>query len=270
MAKKKKNLLPLLPLADVIAREDALFVVSHSGGKDSQAMCIEVLKQVPAHRVIVVHCALGDMEWPGAREWAENQANAAGVPFIVAHAFTRKGDANHILDYAERRYAQDPNRPPFPSKNTRYCTSEFKRGPADREAGRYARKHGFKVVVMCDGRRAQEGKDRAKLCPWTIDERNDGSAERRHFDWLPVHAWHVKQVWATVRDAGQQLHPQYAAGNERLSCIYCFQGSENDLRNGYRAGHVELANRIMAMEDRMGFTMHINRKPLREILGLAA
>ena len=66
-------------------------MVSHSGGKDSQATLIEVLAQVPAAQVIVVHATLGDLEWPGALEHAEAQAQAAGVPFIVARAFYKDG-----------------------------------------------------------------------------------------------------------------------------------------------------------------------------------
>ena len=43
----------------------ALFAVSHSGGKDSQAMMIRIADLVPADQVIAIHAPLGDVEWPG-------------------------------------------------------------------------------------------------------------------------------------------------------------------------------------------------------------
>ena len=43
----------------------ALFVFSHSGGKDRQALLIKVQQWVPAHQVVVIHATLGESEWPG-------------------------------------------------------------------------------------------------------------------------------------------------------------------------------------------------------------
>jgi len=64
----------------------ALFVANHSGGKDSQALLIRLLEVVPATQVLVVHASLGEVEWPGALEHAQAQAEAAGLPFVVARS----------------------------------------------------------------------------------------------------------------------------------------------------------------------------------------
>lgn len=68
-----------------------------------------------------------------------------------------------------------------------------------------------------------------------------------------------------IRAAGQSPHPAYAAGNERLSCVFCIMGSENDIKNGAKH-HPELAARYIEIEDRTGYTMHMSRRSLREIV----
>ena len=50
---------------DLIGR-GALFVVNHSGGKDSQAMYLLLRQHVPAAQMVIVHADLGAVEWAGA------------------------------------------------------------------------------------------------------------------------------------------------------------------------------------------------------------
>lgn len=50
----------------MLLKEGALFVANHSGGKDSQAMLIELLKRVPREHLIVVHATLGEVELGGS------------------------------------------------------------------------------------------------------------------------------------------------------------------------------------------------------------
>lgn len=54
-------------IQDLIDR-GALFVVNHSGGKDSQAMYIKLAALVPHDQLLVVHATLGDIEWQGVQE----------------------------------------------------------------------------------------------------------------------------------------------------------------------------------------------------------
>lgn len=134
----------------------ALFVINHSGGKDSQAMMIKLLEIVPVAQVLVVHASLGDMEWPDALEHAQAQAAAADVPFIVARA------AKSLLEMVANRFATRPDAPSWPSAKHRQCTSDLKRGPITREVRRWADAHGFKRIVNCMGMRAGESSARAK------------------------------------------------------------------------------------------------------------
>ncbi|GGN32379.1 phosphoadenosine phosphosulfate reductase domain-containing protein [Deinococcus daejeonensis] len=240
----------------------ALFVVNHSGGKDSQALLIRVLEVVPAAQVLVVHATLGKSEWPGALEHAQQQAEAAGVPFIVAQA------AKTFLGMVERRAETRPEVPSWPSASTRQCTSDLKRGPITREVRRYVKANGYTRIVNCMGMRAQESSARAKKQPWAPHAEH-GTAGRTWHDWLPLHDYTLTDVLGTVNAAGQELHPAYALGNERLSCVFCIMASANDLRNG-ALHNPELYARYVELERRTGYTMHMSRKSLEELTGVSA
>lgn len=247
-------------IASLIER-NALFVVNHSGGKDSQAMLIRLLQTVPADQLLVVHASLGDVEWEGAMELAQQQAADAGLPFIVARA------DKSFLDMVERRFAARPSVPAFPSASNRQCTSDLKRGPIEREVRRYMKARGLSLVVTCTGIRAQESAQRAKAEVFARSERNS-LAGRDWYEWAPIHAMSTAEVFATIAAAGQQPHPAYAAGNERLSCVFCIMGSRNDIALGARA-RPELFARYVELEQRTGYTMHMSRKSLTQLVAEA-
>ena len=48
-----------------------LFVLNHSGGKDSQAMYLRLAPLVPARQLIVVHAILHEVDWEGIPEHIE-------------------------------------------------------------------------------------------------------------------------------------------------------------------------------------------------------
>lgn len=47
--------------------EGAIFYVSHSGGKDYQAMYATVKDRIPHEQIVVVHADLDEIEWKGVR-----------------------------------------------------------------------------------------------------------------------------------------------------------------------------------------------------------
>lgn len=241
-----------------LVRAGALFVSNHSGGKDSQAMLIKLRDVIPARQLVVVHASLGTVEWPGALELAANQAANAGLPFIVARAHKT------LLEMVARRFENRPEVPSWPSARTRQCTSDLKRGPIQREVRRYAKENGFNIVVNCLGLRAQESPGRAKR---QILRRNDTDSNSvlTWYEWLPVHELLTDEVFATIRGAGQEPHYAYSLGNERLSCVFCIMASRNDLRNGARY-HPELLGQYAELESKTGYTMHMNRIPIRELV----
>lgn len=250
------------PDIDALIAAGALFVANHSGGKDSQAMLIKLAEIIPAAQLIVIHASLGDAEWEGALEHARAQANAAGLPFIVAHA------VKTFFQMVEHRYAvrPGPNSSCWPSASNRQCTSDLKRGPIEREVRRYAREHGYSTIVSCMGMRAQESPGRAKRPMFSRNERGS-IAGRDWYEWLPIHGLTAVDVFATITAAGQKPHWAYAAGNDRLSCVFCIMGSPRDLANGARH-RPELYAKYQEIEQRTGYTMHQSRRPLAELVAV--
>jgi 3'-phosphoadenosine 5'-phosphosulfate sulfotransferase (PAPS reductase)/FAD synthetase len=243
---------------DSLIAAGALFVGNHSGGKDSQAMLVRLLERVPAAQMIVVHASLGEMEWPGAMELARDQAAAAGLPFIVAHA------TKTLLEMVERRFESRPEVPSWPSASTRQCTSDLKRGPIQREVRRYAKANGYKVIVNCLGLRAQESPGRAKRAPFRLNER-DSNSVNTWYEWLPIHDLSSPDVFGIIEQAGQKPHYAYAEGNDRLSCVFCIMANKRDLKNG-RKLRPELFDKYVALEKLTGYTMHMSRIPLVELV----
>jgi 3'-phosphoadenosine 5'-phosphosulfate sulfotransferase (PAPS reductase)/FAD synthetase len=239
-------------IADLI-NSGALFVANHSGGKDSQAMLIRLLEIVPHEQLLVVHASLGPMEWPGAMELARDQAAAAVLPFIVATA------GKTLLEMVERRFESRPEVPSWPSASTRQCTSDLKRGPIQREVRAYAKGKGFKTIVNCLGLRAAESPGRAKRKAFS--RMGISNSVLTWFEWLPIHDLSTDEVFATIRNDGQEPHYAYAEGNDRLSCIFCLFGSKGDIQNGGRR-HPSLLLQYDALEKRTGYTMHMSRIPL--------
>lgn len=245
-----------------LINDGALFVINHSGGKDSQVMMIEMLKIVPKAQLVAVHATLGEVEWEGALEHAKFQADQAGVPFIVAEA------VKTLIGMVEHRFNVRPDAPSWPSASNRQCTSDLKRGPIEREVRRYMKANGFTKVVNCMGLRAAESNSRAKLAPWKRNERNS-IAGRDWYDWLPIHSMQTDKVFDLISAAGQQPHWAYAAGNERLSCVFCIMASGRDLANGAKHNPA-LFNKYVQLEQRTGYTMHMSRKSLVELVGQAS
>lgn len=191
-----------------------MFVVNHSGGKDSQAMFAFIRAHVPESQIVVVHADLGRVEWQGAQEHI--LATIGSVPLHVCRS------RRDLLQMIRERGM-------FPSPSNRQCTSDLKRGPIERTI----RGLGVQLIVNCMGVRAEESPGRAKLCTFKFSERNS-KAGREWYDWLPIHDWKVGQVFAAIKAAGQVPHPVYAQGMSRFSCCFCIMASEHDLRTAAR------------------------------------
>ncbi len=193
---------------DLVAR-GALFVVNHSGGKDSQAMFAYLKEIVPTAQMVVVHAELPEVEWEG----------------IVAHIRATIGDVPLHVCRARRTLLQMiAERGMFPSPSQRQCTSDLKRGPIEK----VIRSLGAKLIVNCMGMRAEESSSRSKLDTFKLSARNS-KAGREWYDWLPIHDWKIGEVFARIAQAGQKPHWAYAAGMSRLSCCFCIMSSKADL-----------------------------------------
>jgi 3'-phosphoadenosine 5'-phosphosulfate sulfotransferase (PAPS reductase)/FAD synthetase len=238
-----------------LIRRRALFVINSSGGKDSQAMTIRLARIIPRELLVIVHAHLPRVEWEGSVEHIEKYAD--GIPVYVTTAVTKDGEQNDFLKMVNRRGM-------FPDAQRRQCTSDLKRGPIDREIRRIAKERGASIVVSCQGMRAQESNTRAKLEVLKVNKRNtiDG---RLWFDYLPIHTKTVRWVFEQIRDSGQKPFWTYAEGMTRKSCKFCIMASAHDLKIAARLDPA-LAAEYMETEERLGHTLQMSQKPLRQIL----
>lgn len=261
-----------LEVAGLIAR-GALFVVNHSGGKDSQAMYLLLREIVPHDQLVIVHADLGRAEWAGAVEHI--QATTAGEPLHTCKA------RRDLLQVVEERGM-------FPSPKNRWCTSDLKRGPIEKVIRHltYARKaaghRAWNLVVNCEGLRADESANRKKMAPFEFDSGNS-KAGREWYQWLPVHALSEDEVFDKIAAAGQQPHPIYAEGMGRFSCVFCIYASAAQLALAARlvrdkphlVNDPNVYRDYVALERSSGQVMLMpsktyGRRNLEEITGIAA
>lgn len=241
-------------------KQNTLFVINHSGGKDSQAMMIELLKIIPITNIIVVHASLGEMEWEGALELAQRQADDASIPFYIARS------AKTLLQMVENRFKSRPDIPSWPSAKYRQCTSDLKRDPIAKVIRRVMKERGITRVINCIGLRAGESRARAKAKTWSITTRHC-VAGRTWIEYLPIHSFTTDDVFSVIRDAGQSPHWAYLNGNQRLSCVFCIMGSKSDLIHGARL-NPKLYAKYVSLEKKTGYTMHESRISLIDITGI--
>lgn len=249
-------------IQDLIAR-GALFVVNHSGGKDSQVMYLKLRDLVPADQLAIVHADLGEVEWAGAQEHIK--ATTRGERLEVCRA------RRTLLEMIEERGM-------FPSPTLRQCTSDLKRGPIERTVRGITRERraagvaAWGLVVNCMGMRAQESSSRAKLETFKLNAGNS-LAGREWYDWLPIHDMTTDEVFDGIRAAGQEPHPVYANGMTRFSCCFCIMASEHDLRTAAKL-NPPLYKRYVELERSTGQVMMMpsktkGRRTLEQITGIA-
>ena len=230
-----------------------LVELSSSAGKDSLAMLVLVRRLLLARglmdRAVVIHADLGRVEWPGTRELVEAQAKHLGFPRVVVVKRTQ-GD---LLEHVER-YGK------WPTPSTRYCTADHKRAQIWKAFTELAAEvraswpEGTPArpvrILNCVGLRAEESPGRRKRPTLSRDTR--ASNGRREVDvWLPIQHLTEAEVWEEVRASGAPVHPAYAAGLPRASCVFCIYAPEAALVRAGRA-NPELLEEYVRVERAIG------------------
>ena len=237
---------------------NALFVVNHSGGKDSQALMLKIARVVPHSNILVVHAPLTEVEWPDTIEHIK-ETIPQGIAFREAPVASGKS----LLDRVEERGK-------FPDPSRRWCTSDFKRGPIERTIRGYIKENPRFLgrIVNCMGMRRQESPARAKLEAWKFNERNS-KAGRAWYDWLPILELTETEVFAAIAQAGQEPHWAYKAGMSRLSCCFCIMATKKDLTTAAKL-MPDLYRRYVQLERKLEHTLSPSRRFLPDITGIAA
>ncbi|KZL03587.1 phosphoadenosine phosphosulfate reductase family protein [Pseudovibrio sp. Ad26] len=243
-------------ITDLIKR-GAIFYVSHSGGKDSQAMYAALTQLVPDHQIVVVHADLGVVEWDGVQDH---------IKATIHHSLNVVQAAKTFFDMVEHRARTRPDVPPWPSSSTRQCTSDLKRGLIYKFIRASMKARGATLALNCTGIRAQESSGRARKEPLRLNAVLS-KAGREVYEYMPIHHLTSAHVFAIIERAGQVPFHAYRVhrnrlGNDRLSCVFCIMGSANDLRHGARC-RPDLYQKYLELEERTGWTM-FNGKSLKQ------
>lgn len=254
----------------------ALFVVSHSGGKDSQAMMALVFALVPLDQILVVYAELGDETvWPATK--AHIAATSFGAEFKVVKAVDAAGVAkgfNDMLDMNMWRFVRQDmvGTNPWPEPTIRQCTSDLKTGAIEKILKAAVKGRANKLVVSCVGLRGTESVKRAP----GFGTKNDpeafkfskklSKAGREVYEWLPIHDFrcktdqsfvtglHKDDVFGCIADAGQDPFWTYGAGMTRLSCSFCIMSSKGDIAKAAELRPTLFAAYV-AKEKELGFSM---------------
>ena len=229
----------------------AIFYISHSGGKDSQAMYITLKKIIPQDQIVVVHAHLPEIVWAGEQDHIINTIDP-GTQFEIVQA-------------GKTFFNMVDHRGMFPSPKYRQCTSDLKRDPINKFMRADLKAKGKTLAVSCVGIRAEESSNRAKAKTFKLNNRMS-KARREVYEILPIHDFLIDQVWSTIACADQKPHWAYGEGMSRLSCCFCIMASAADLRVAARL-NPELYRRYVEKEKELGFTVR-HGQSLEEVTGL--
>jgi DNA sulfur modification protein DndC len=222
--------------------KNVLFVINHSGGKDSQAMYLYLRRILPIQNFIVVHADLPEVDWPGTIDHIKDTINVE----------------LHVVRSKKTFFEMVSHRGMFPSPKNRQCTSDLKRGPIEKKIKEICNANGFDTVINCMGLRSEESPGRSKK-PRFRKVNSKTNSKRTWFEWLPIQEWSTDQVFSFIKKNAQKPHWAYAAGMTRLSCCFCIMASKQDLK---RASELrpELFNRYVEIERQIDQTMMMPTK----------
>lgn len=226
-------------------KDAQVIFVSHSGGKDSQAMLAKLVRMGLKDKLVLVHADLGAMEWEPMHHWIES--NSFGLP---VHTVQSDMDFFDMV----RKYKR------LPSGMTQFCTDFLKVQPIGKWIHEYMTRHGITKAINATGMRAAESRRRAAKQPIELSVMHKPKKHPTHLihDWLPIFDYTDSMVFQEIALAGQKPHHVYSMGFSRLSCVFCVNGriSEHEKAAKLRP---ELFKRMAELEREIGKTLRIKQ-----------
>ncbi len=263
------------------------YIVATSGGKDSIACILHLLKEgVPTGKIELWHHLIDGregstlMDWPVTESYVMKFAQAFKIKYFFS--WKQGGFERELLRENQRTAptlfempegdnivecscggtrGKKSTRRRFPqvtaNLSQRWCSAYLKIDVCTAAINNQKRFLGKRTLVIT-GERAEESAARANYStfePHRSDNRN-GKRVQRHVDhWRPVHLWEEKEVWGIMEEFKVNPHPAYKLGWSRLSCISCIFGSKNQWATLRKIDPVRF-NRIAAYEKEFDATIH--------------
>jgi 3'-phosphoadenosine 5'-phosphosulfate sulfotransferase (PAPS reductase)/FAD synthetase len=229
-------------------RDFETYIIAYSGGKDSTAMLLWSLANLPRERLRVVFCDTG-AEWPETYDYLNyiERELCIGIERIRVGdrqlPLGRNGRETHgcfrhvhgsLFDLVRARGK-------WPSARYRYCTQYLKRHPLDLYCDEQSR------PVKIFGQRAEESAVRARMS--LFDLRGDNT---RHPIYRPIFYWSERQVWDYLRTHHILPNPVYNYAT-RCGCWCCIMARPAKVLNFCRL-HPDIAQQAADLEEEIGHT----------------
>lgn len=215
---------------------NAPVAIGVSGGKDSGATSLAVVRYLNeighTGQCILIHSDLGRVEWRESLPMCQRLADFLGLELVVVRRM-----AGDLLDRWQMRWRSNVARfanletvqliLPWSTPSMLFCRSELKAAPICREL---IQRFPHEVIINATGIRREESNTRANA---PISLPNHRLTNVTHatsgVDWHPIADWTLSEVLAYHRLRNFPLHPGYARGMSRISCVHCIMGSEGDI-----------------------------------------
>lgn len=259
-------------------------IVCISGGKDSVAMLLDLVKQHGPHKLIAHHQVLPE-DWPETLDYVQRVCAALGVPLVAQQiVYAPVGDGTAVKRLAIVDIHRESDIVPLgtgviagmtdlalrrhwpPSPATRYCTRYFKIELLDAWIRQQRAAWDTDNINVFLGERAGESPRRARK-PVQASRLHWQDAEA--YNCLPLHAWTRRDVFRCLRDADVEPHPAYknqgmadwqmydadVEGGPRTSCRFCIYATHHDVcHQAQRAENLALLHRLAQVEHDTGRT----------------
>lgn len=226
-------------------RENALAVVSISGGKDSLATALVAIEQMGCDRVRLVHADTGNEHEITERYVRDYLPDALGLPIEIVRA-DFKSDIERKRGVVKTKWVSEGIDPEiiaaalavlhptgipfldlciqkgrFPSRLASFCTHELKRKPLDAFLTALKSNQPLKVESW-QGIRRDESPNRRDAILWEAGDFG-GWVHR------PLVEWNVQAVLEIAKRHGIEQNPLYREGMGRVGCMPCHQCSKREL-----------------------------------------
>jgi DNA sulfur modification protein DndC len=223
---------------------DVIFV-SHSGGKDSQAMLSLLIRMGLKDKIVLVHSDLGEMEWEPMHDWIESISYNIPLNIVASN-----------MDFFEmaRKYKR------LPSGMHQFCTDFLKTKPIAAFIHDYMTENKLRTAINATGMRAEESKRRAMKSPFQKSDMTQPKKYPDHLihDWLPIFGYEINDVMEEIKLAGQKPHKIYSEGFSRLSCAICVNGRIEEHKKAAQMRPV-LARKMAQLERDLGKTIRLKQ-----------
>lgn len=241
------------------------YLVMFSGGKDSTALVLSLLKcGIPKEKIELWHHDIdgGDrmMDWEVTNGYCRAFAQAFGIRIYYSWkegGFKMEMNRNRNLTAPIHFEYPNPENPiqilvgktggktgkmgtrrKFPqvsaNLSVRWCSAYLKIDVGTAAIRNQERFNGKRTLVL-SGERGQESPARGKYAEFEPD-RADGrhGKKSRHVDrYRPLIRWSEQDVWKIIELYRVRVHPAYYLGFSRVSCKFCIFGNANQFASAF-------------------------------------